>query len=310
MYAGDPKTNPIMLTPVRSADAGGFAVFKVCGLVYKQGASLAVGGLNDFSADVPAKILFYTHDTKVPNLLSIKNCVQLYTFLKSLMWRLLVEFPINDGVAWEKVGHAAAFNFLAWNLEIKMNVLFSGDDFIVTRIFINILARYIYEIFFSAVVNNFNFSIAVLHFDKTALNYWTYKYKFQDLMYVNTTAFSKTGCDSTVDASIYPEYNGTTETCTEYDQTPNKCSVCFCLKLTYCIVSFSHPHVFLQWMTPTTDIVVGSILTVDNKPQGMLTSLGCDPDGSGSYISSPTYAKMSIFRNEIISAADNMVDNM
>lgn len=152
VYAGDPKTNPIMLTPVRSADAGGFAVFKVCGLVYKQGASLAVGGLNDFSADVPAKILFYTHDTKVPNLLSIKNCVQLYTFLKSLMWRLLVEFPINDGVAWEKVGHAAAFNFLAWNLEIKMNVLFSGDDFIVTRIFIHILARYIYEIFFPPVV--------------------------------------------------------------------------------------------------------------------------------------------------------------
>jgi hypothetical protein len=64
IYAGDPKTNPTTVSVVRAQSAGPFVALKVCGLKFKQGASMATAGFNTFNADVPAKVLFYTN-TKV-----------------------------------------------------------------------------------------------------------------------------------------------------------------------------------------------------------------------------------------------------
>jgi hypothetical protein len=66
IYAGDPKTNPTLTKVIKYGAATPFTVFKVCGLEYKQGASLAISGFDSFSADVPAKVLYYAQ-TKVPN---------------------------------------------------------------------------------------------------------------------------------------------------------------------------------------------------------------------------------------------------
>jgi hypothetical protein len=59
IYAGDPKSNPTKASAVRAKGGGPFAVLKVCGLQFKQAASMAKSGFNSFSADVPAKALFF-----------------------------------------------------------------------------------------------------------------------------------------------------------------------------------------------------------------------------------------------------------
>jgi hypothetical protein len=64
IYAGDPKTNPTKMSIKGVAGAGPFYVIKVCGLEFKQGASMATSGFVDISAERPAKLLFYTN-TKV-----------------------------------------------------------------------------------------------------------------------------------------------------------------------------------------------------------------------------------------------------
>jgi hypothetical protein len=65
IYAGDPKTNPTKVKVISISNSGQNSVTKVCGLEFKQGVSMAASGFDSFSADVPAKILFFTQ-TKVP----------------------------------------------------------------------------------------------------------------------------------------------------------------------------------------------------------------------------------------------------
>jgi hypothetical protein len=64
IYAGDPKTNPTKASIVNGHRC--FIIFrlKVCGLQFKQSASMALSGFNSFLADVPAKVLYFSK-TKV-----------------------------------------------------------------------------------------------------------------------------------------------------------------------------------------------------------------------------------------------------
>jgi hypothetical protein len=64
IYAGDPKTNPAKASIVNGTTATSYSVLKVCGLQFKQSASMALSGFNSFSADVPAKVLYFSK-TKV-----------------------------------------------------------------------------------------------------------------------------------------------------------------------------------------------------------------------------------------------------
>jgi hypothetical protein len=64
IYAGDPKTNPAKASIVSGTNATFYSVVKVCGLQFKQSASMALSGFNSFSADVPAKVLYFSK-TKV-----------------------------------------------------------------------------------------------------------------------------------------------------------------------------------------------------------------------------------------------------
>jgi hypothetical protein len=65
VYAGDPKTNPAKASIVNGTTAASFySVVKVCGLQFKQSASMALSGFNSFSADVPAKLVYFSN-TKV-----------------------------------------------------------------------------------------------------------------------------------------------------------------------------------------------------------------------------------------------------
>jgi len=55
LYAGDPKTNPTLAKIVKYAPAGPFAVIKVCGLQFKQGASMALLASTPLTATCPPK---------------------------------------------------------------------------------------------------------------------------------------------------------------------------------------------------------------------------------------------------------------
>jgi hypothetical protein len=64
IYAGDPKTNPATAKAVNVTNASFYSVLKVCGLQFKQSASMALSGFNSFTANVPAKVLYFS-ETKV-----------------------------------------------------------------------------------------------------------------------------------------------------------------------------------------------------------------------------------------------------
>jgi hypothetical protein len=60
IYVGDPKTNPTTTMGVNGSPASLYSVLKVCGLKFKEYASMALSNFNSFSADVPAKILYFS----------------------------------------------------------------------------------------------------------------------------------------------------------------------------------------------------------------------------------------------------------
>jgi hypothetical protein len=69
IYAGDPKTNPTKTSIVKVINGGPFMVYKVCGLKFQQGASMAASGFISFNADMPAKVLFFTNTKVSENIL-------------------------------------------------------------------------------------------------------------------------------------------------------------------------------------------------------------------------------------------------
>jgi hypothetical protein len=64
-----------------------------------------------------------------------------------------------------------------------------------------------------------------------------------------------------------------------------------------------------QWVYPATGIqVVGAVLVVNDKPQGLMISDACVPE-TKTYASAPVYYRFSAFREDIIRAAEGNVDN-
>jgi hypothetical protein len=72
IYAGEPQTNPTKSNIIKVFSAGSFAVAKVCNLKFNQVVSMALSSFYSFSADVPAKVVFFSRMKVVKNL--IGNC--------------------------------------------------------------------------------------------------------------------------------------------------------------------------------------------------------------------------------------------
>lgn len=152
-------------------------------------------------------------------------------------------------------------------------------------------------------------------------------------MYINTTALNEATCNTTLFSSA-DKYDTNKQICTKFDPTPNKCSVSFFIlqfvkvisnhithfshsvEISYCISmprwikKHKRALIFcLQWMYPTggTNMYVwNAILMVNDKPQGILMSQNCL---GKDYFTPCVFSRMSFFREMIIGATGNNVDN-